>query len=59
MTLRKFLVNEDGFEGAEKSLLVCVGLALIALLQALIGSGVSSAGTGAEEAMKNNPLGQG
>jgi Flp pilus assembly pilin Flp len=57
-TIKNFLQDESGFEGAEKALLICVGLAVIMLVGGLIRSGAKSAGENAETALKSNPLAQ-
>jgi len=56
-TLRSFLSDEAGFEGAEKALLICVGLAIVLVVGGLIREGANKAGTDAQNALKNNPLG--
>ena len=56
-TIRNFLRDEAGFEGAEKALLICVGLAIVLGVGSLIKEGATNAGTDAQNALKNNPLG--
>ena len=56
-TIRTFLRDEAGFEGAEKALLICVGLAIVLGVGSLIKEGATKAGIGAQNALKNNPLG--
>ncbi|MCS6913250.1 MAG: hypothetical protein RMK29_20940 [Myxococcales bacterium] len=55
-TIRKFFKDEAGFEGAEKALLICVGLAVILLVGGLIREGANSAGESAKKALIENPL---
>jgi Flp pilus assembly pilin Flp len=57
-TIRNFLRDEAGFEGAEKALLICVGLAVVLLVGGLIKDGANKASTDAKNALNNNPLGQ-
>ncbi len=56
-TMRNFLKDEAGFEGAEKALLICVGLAVILLVGGLIRQGANKAGEDAKKALEQNPLG--
>lgn len=56
-TIRTFLRDEAGFEGAEKALLICVGLAVVLLVGGLVREGANKAGQDAQKALKNNPLG--
>ena len=56
-TIRSFLKDEAGFEGAEKALLICVGLAVVLLVGGLIRQGADKAGNDAKKALENNPLG--
>jgi Flp pilus assembly pilin Flp len=56
-TIRNFLKDEAGFEGAEKALLICVGLAVILLVGGLIRQGANKAGEDAKKALEQNPLG--
>jgi hypothetical protein len=56
-TLRNFIKDEAGFEGAEKALLICVGLAVILLVGGLIRQGANKAGEDAKKALEQNPLG--
>lgn len=42
-TIKNFLRDESGFEGAEKALLICVGLAIVLLVGGLIKTGSESA----------------
>ena len=56
-TVRNFLNDEAGFEGAEKALLICVGLAIVLLVGGLIRSGAQKAGNDAQKALNQNPLG--
>jgi hypothetical protein len=56
-TIRSFLKDEAGFEGAEKALLICVGLAVILLVGGLIRQGANKAGEDAKKALEQNPLG--
>jgi Flp pilus assembly pilin Flp len=58
-TIRNFLSDETGFQGAEKALLACVGLAIILAVGKLLTSGAEQAGKDAESALKKNPLGGG
>jgi hypothetical protein len=58
-TIRSFLYDEAGFEGAEKALLICVGLAIVLLVGGLIRQGADQAGKDAMNALKANPLGGG
>ncbi len=55
--MRNFLKDEAGFEGAEKALLICVGLAVILLVGGLIRQGANKAGEDAKKALEQNPLG--
>ena len=55
-TIRTFLNDEAGFEGAEKALLICVGLAIVLLVGGLIKDGANTASTNAKSALENNPL---
>ena len=56
-TIRNFLKDEAGFEGAEKALLICVGLAVVLLVGGLIRQGADKAGNDAKKALEQNPLG--
>ena len=56
-TIRNFLSDEAGFEGAEKALLICVGLAVVLLVGGLIKQGADKAGQDAKKALEQNPLG--
>jgi Flp pilus assembly pilin Flp len=56
-TIRNFLKDEAGFEGAEKALLICVGLAVVLLVGGLIRQGANKAGEDAKKALEQNPLG--
>ena len=56
-TMRNFLKDEAGFEGAEKALLICVGLAIVLVVGGLIREGANKAGTDAKNALNKNPLG--
>ena len=56
-TMQNFLSDEAGFEGAEKALLICVGLAIVLLVGGLIKDGAQKAGGDAQKALQNNPLG--
>jgi Flp pilus assembly pilin Flp len=56
-TIRNFLSDEQGFEGAEKALLICVGLAIVLVVGGLIREGANKAGTDAKNALNKNPLG--
>jgi hypothetical protein len=56
-TIRNFIKDEAGFEGAEKALLICVGLAVILLVGGLIRQGANKAGEDAKKALEQNPLG--
>ena len=56
-TIKHFLSDDAGFEGAEKALLICVGLAIVLGVGSLIKEGATKAGTDAQNALKNNPLG--
>jgi hypothetical protein len=56
-TIKNFIKDEAGFEGAEKALLICVGLAVILLVGGLIRSGANKAGEDAKKALEQNPLG--
>ena len=58
-TIRNFLSDEAGFEGAEKALLICVGLAVVLLVGGLVREGAQKAGQDAQKALKSNPLGGG
>ncbi len=58
-TIRNFLSDEAGFEGAEKALLICVGLAVILLVGGLIKEGANKAADDAKNALNKNPLGGG
>ena len=58
-TIRNFLSDEAGFEGAEKALLICVGLAIVLLVGGLIKEGANKASTDAKSALEKNPLGGG
>ena len=55
-TIRNFLNDEAGFEGAEKALLICVGLAIVLLVGGLIKEGANKASTDAKSALEKNPL---
>lgn len=55
-TIRNFLKDEAGFEGAEKALLVCVGLAIVLAVGKVLTSGSDAASKNAEDALKKNPL---
>ena len=56
-TIKNFIKDEAGFEGAEKALLICVGLAVVLLVGGLVREGANKAGQDAQKALKNNPLG--
>ena len=56
-TIRNFIKDEAGFEGAEKALLICVGLAVVLLVGGLIRQGADKAGNDAKKALEQNPLG--
>ena len=56
-TIRNFVRDEAGFEGAEKALLICVGLAIVLLVGGLIKDGANKAGSDAKNALNSNPLG--
>ena len=55
-TLRNFIKDEAGFEGAEKALLACVALAIVLAVGKLLASGSDQASKDAENALKKNPL---
>jgi Flp pilus assembly pilin Flp len=57
-TIRNFVRDEAGFEGAEKALLICVGLAIVLLVGGLIKDGANKAGGDAKNALNQNPLAQ-
>ena len=57
-TIRAFLKDEAGFEGAEKALLICVGLAIVLGVGSLIKTGATNAGNDAQKALTDNPLKQ-
>lgn len=56
-TIKNFLSDDAGFEGAEKALLICVGLAIVLGVGSLIKEGATKAGGDAQKALQNNPLG--
>ncbi len=58
-TIRNFLSDEAGFEGAEKALLICLGLAVVLLVGGLIKEGANKADDDAKNALNKNPLGGG
>ena len=55
-TIRNFLKDEAGFEGAEKALLICVGLAVVLLVGGLIREGANKAASDGKGALEKNPL---
>ena len=56
-TIRSFLKDESGFEGAEKALLICVGLAVALIVGGLIRQGANKAGEDVKKALEQNPHG--
>lgn len=55
-TIRDFIKDETGFNGAEKALLVCVGLAIVLAVGKAIYDGSSKAGDDAKRFLEANPL---
>ncbi len=55
-TIKSFLRDESGFEGAEKALLICVGLAVVLLVGGLIREGANKAASDGKNALDKNPL---
>lgn len=54
--LRAFLADEAGFNGAEKALLVCVGLSLVLLVGKALHDGANKAANDAKRFLEANPM---
>ncbi len=50
-TMHEFLLDESGFEGAEKALLICIALAIVVLVAGKIKDGSSVAAEKAYNAL--------
>ena len=55
-TIKSFIKDESGFEGAEKALLICVGLAIILAVTNLVKAGADDAGKAAQNALKTKNM---